>query len=200
MKNIEIISASAGSGKTHELTRILVEEVVKKKTVRPDAILATTFTKKAASELKERIFQDLLAEGRPREAQRLGASRIGTVNSVCGRIISDFAFDRGLSPDLRVLDEDQAKLALRRSLSSVITPKQEADLSDIGKRMGELEWLDAVGKIIDFARNNRLDAGDLEECLSSSLWQIASTSLIFSEQICRFPKLGKRSPCSNPIH
>jgi ATP-dependent helicase/nuclease subunit A len=169
MKNIEIISASAGSGKTHELTRIMVEEVVQKKTVRPDAILATTFTKKAASELKERIFQDLLAEGRPREAQRLGASRIGTVNSVCGRIISDFAFDLGLSPDLRVLDDVQGKIALRRSLSSVITPNQEADLSDIEKRMGDLEWIDAVGKIIDFARNNRLGSADLEECLLSSL-------------------------------
>ena len=168
MKNIEIISASAGSGKTHKLTEILVEEVVDEKRVRPDAILATTFTNKAAAELKERIFQKLLSEGRSREAQRLGASRMGTVHSVCGRVISDFAFDLGLSPDLRVLDDAQAKLALKRSLSSVITARQESDLSDIGKRIEDLDWLDAVGRIIDLARNNRLGADDLDQCLSSS--------------------------------
>jgi len=169
MRNIEIISASAGSGKTYTLTRILAREVVQERTVRPDAILATTFTNKAAAELKERIFQELLAQGMPREAQRLGASRMGTVHSVCGRIISEFAFDLGLSPDLRVLDEDQAKLALKRSLSSVITPRQEADFSDIEQRMGDLDWLDTVGEIVDFARNNRLGSEDLDRCSSDSI-------------------------------
>ena len=53
MKKIEVVSASAGSGKT---TRVAGElrRRIEEGGVRPEAVLATTFTNKAADELKER--------------------------------------------------------------------------------------------------------------------------------------------------
>src|SRR5688500_1640308 len=118
MTDINIVSASAGSGKTYRLTEIL-EAAVVDQSVRAHAVLATTFTNKAAAELQERVRVRLLAAGRTVDAQHLSAARIGTVNSVCGRLVSDFAFDLGLSPELRVLDEEPAELALHRSIAAV---------------------------------------------------------------------------------
>ncbi|MBW2737128.1 MAG: UvrD-helicase domain-containing protein, partial [Deltaproteobacteria bacterium] len=69
MNEIKIISASAGSGKTYRLAEFLEAEVVAGR-VRPDAIVATTFTNKAAAELQERVRTRLLASGRTDDAQR----------------------------------------------------------------------------------------------------------------------------------
>jgi len=51
---IEIVSASAGSGKTHRLAEILAL-AVEGGHVRPEAVVATTFTNRAAAELMERV-------------------------------------------------------------------------------------------------------------------------------------------------
>ena len=99
MNPVEVISASAGSGKTARLAKHLAAEIGEGR-VRPEAVVAVTFTVKAAAELARRVREELLRHGKVDEARRLGAARIGTVHSVCGRLLSDFAFDLGLSPDL----------------------------------------------------------------------------------------------------
>ena len=53
-KQFEIVKASAGSGKTTELVGRII--FLLNQGVKPTSILATTFTKKAASEIKERVF------------------------------------------------------------------------------------------------------------------------------------------------
>jgi UvrD/REP helicase N-terminal domain len=143
MKSIDLISAGAGSGKTTRLATLLAERIasgVGEERVRPEGVIAVTFTVKAAAELARRVREELLKKGKVEEAHRLGASRIGTVNAVCGRLLSDFAFDLGLSPDLTVLDEESAEAELARSLSSVVTREEEDELEELGSRLPELEW------------------------------------------------------------
>ena len=53
MKNITYISASAGSGKTTEIVKRLVN-AIKDEGVRPSEIIMTTFTRAAAQEMRER--------------------------------------------------------------------------------------------------------------------------------------------------
>ena len=67
---ITFISAGAGSGKTHRLTEILNKEL-NSGGVRPSGVIATTFTKKAATELREReVFQRLTSPwGTPKATQ-----------------------------------------------------------------------------------------------------------------------------------
>ena len=96
MGSIEIISASAGSGKTYRLAAEL-ERVVSAREVRPEAVVAMTFTVKAAEELARRARTHLLRAGRVADAQSLAAARIGTVHSVCAGIVAEFAFDLGLA-------------------------------------------------------------------------------------------------------
>ena len=88
---ITFISAGAGSGKTHRLTELLHQELNAGDT-RPSGVIATTFTKKAATELRERVREHLLKQGNFRLASAMGQARIGTVNSICGQLITRFAF------------------------------------------------------------------------------------------------------------
>ncbi len=82
---ITVISAGAGSGKTYTLTGRMIEML--SKGVRPSAIIATTFTKKAAAELQERVRARLLEKGESEAANELGqgAANIGLLNQVRSR-------------------------------------------------------------------------------------------------------------------
>ena len=74
MGKIEIVAASAGTGKTARLAQLL-DEAVGAATARPECIVATTFTRQAAAELQERARSRLLRSGRSREAQALLAEK-----------------------------------------------------------------------------------------------------------------------------
>ncbi len=167
---ITIISASAGSGKTHRLTDLLNEAITNG--ARPECVLATTFTNKAAAELKERTRRKLLQERRFSEAQRLGAARIGTVNAVCGRLVAEFAFELGLSPELRVLDAAVSDAAFREALSSVLEGHATTTFHDLQSRMVAFDGLKAVRDVVDTARSNGLGATELAACADRSVAEI----------------------------
>jgi ATP-dependent exoDNAse (exonuclease V) beta subunit len=108
--HITFISAGAGSGKTHRLTELLHHELTTER-LRPSGVIATTFTKKAAAELRERVREHLLKQGNFGLANAMGQARIGTVNSVCGQLIARFAFEAGMSTEQQVLEEIQGESA-----------------------------------------------------------------------------------------
>jgi len=58
-RNITFISASAGSGKTHRITEVVGERLANG-TCRPAGLIATTYTVKAANELRERVRRRLI--------------------------------------------------------------------------------------------------------------------------------------------
>lgn len=95
--NIEFVRAGAGSGKTYYLTHLLASRL-EDKSARAPAVIATTFTVKAATELRERARSTLLKKGRLDLAAAVGQARIGTINSVCGQLIHRFCFELGVSP------------------------------------------------------------------------------------------------------
>jgi ATP-dependent helicase/nuclease subunit A len=166
---IRIITASAGSGKTTRLSKVL-DEAIATGSARPDAIVATTFTRQAAAELIERARARLLAGGHGREAHQLLAARIGTVNSVCGSLVTDFAFELGLSPTLRVLDESSAELEQKRALASIVDPVLADELGGFRRCFNEdLDWRQEVRKLIEAGRANGLDAAALRACGERSI-------------------------------
>lgn len=167
---IRLISASAGSGKTHRLVNELEEAITREKDpVRPEGIIATTFTVKAAAELRERVRSRLLEAGHVDKAHRLGAARIGTVNAVCGQLVTDFALELGVSPETQVLDEAAAEEAFGHALSETLGVVREEDdpagaaiggaaaaLTELGERWHELNWRRDVQTIASRARANAL--------------------------------------------
>ena len=132
---IRFVSAGAGSGKTYALTQILSEELAAKR-ARPAGVIATTFTRKAAAELRERVRSHLIGEGEYAMANAMGQARIGTVNSVCGALLERFAFEAGLPTELRVLDEMRAKRLLGEAIDVAIEGRQLTELLEVVRRMG----------------------------------------------------------------
>ena len=161
---IRVITASAGSGKTTRLSEVL-DQAIASGQARPEHVVATTFTKQAAAELVERARARLLANGRGREAHQLLAARIGTVNSVCGSLVTDFAFELGLSPKLRVLDESSAELEQKRALSTIVTSELADELHGFSSCFAtDLNWHHEVRKLIEAGRANGLDPATLRAC------------------------------------
>ncbi|MDP1740964.1 exodeoxyribonuclease V subunit beta [Polaromonas sp.] len=173
--NVEFVRAGAGSGKTHYLTQLLAQRL-KDGAARPHAVLATTFTVKAASELRERARARLLKEGRLDLSAAIGQAKIGTINSVCGQLIKRFCFELGISPDQTVLDEHQGKQLVGIAIESVQSPLEVQALMDLGHRFSigsddrravntEQKRRDAltatIGAVIDAARSNDLSADDV---------------------------------------
>jgi len=111
-----VIPAGAGSGKTHRIQTQLADWVVSGE-VAPERILAVTFTEAAASELKERIRFELVRRDRIEAALRLEESYISTIHGFGLRLLTEFAFEGGGSPSPRLLNDDEQKFLVRRTLS-----------------------------------------------------------------------------------
>ncbi|MFV3290281.1 UvrD-helicase domain-containing protein [Pseudomonas sp. NY11955] len=164
---ITFISAGAGSGKTYRLTELLYQELTSQQ-VQPEGIIATTFTRKAAAELRERVRSHLLDQGQVGLASAMGQARIGTVNSLCGQLLEHFAFEAGMPPQQRVLEEDQAKVLLNQAVDSVLDGARMEVFLAISRRLG-LEvtlqqsdlpsdsWQDALRRLLDQLRSNDID-------------------------------------------
>lgn len=155
MCNIEFISAGAGSGKTYKLTETLAQ-ALESGAARPQAILATTFTVKAATELRERARSCLLEKGRIDLATAIGQARLGTVNSVCGQMLKRFCFELGLSPDQTVLSEGQSKRLLKATLAESMDASAQAELVRLTERFGieQADWSKTVETVVKAALDN----------------------------------------------
>jgi ATP-dependent helicase/nuclease subunit A len=103
-----VVGASAGSGKTHHLTQVVVQALEGRAAFALDveSLVAVTFTTRAATELRSRIRQTLVGQGASETALRLPLARLGTVHAVCLSWLQDFAIDAGLPPGVQVLPED----------------------------------------------------------------------------------------------
>lgn len=150
---LRFVSAGAGSGKTYRLTQILHEKLSSGQ-VEPSGVIATTFTRKAATELRERVRTALLEKGEFALANAMGQARIGTVNSVCGGFLERFAFEAGLAPEQRVLEEAQSGALAREAIDAVSDSATVQDIVELARRLGIESWEDALKSLIDQARAN----------------------------------------------
>lgn len=117
-----IIEAPAGSGKTELLVRrylTLLASVDK-----PETILAITFTRKAASEMKERIMQALPHDARSQSfiEDRL---RIMTIDAFCKEITATVPLQANLFGAEMLEDEAELAAEFLEALLQVIEEKEE---------------------------------------------------------------------------
>lgn len=163
---ITFISASAGTGKTYRV----VEEIHRHLAAgdcRPGGLIATTFTVKAAGELKDRLRQKLYGAGHGLLAERLDESAIGTVHSVCRQLLERFAFDAGISPEIEIITEEQAAQLLAFAIEAASTVGSIAKLQKVAGALGQKNsdgdfiWQVHVQKIIGAAQANDFDVGQL---------------------------------------
>src|SRR3954452_6928633 len=111
-----LIEAGAGTGKTGVMVerycRLVCEEGVS-----PDAVLAFTFTDKAAAELRQRIRAEIerrAEQGSERARELLpglGAAWVTTIHGFCNRLLSAHPVAVGIDPRFRVLDAPETERA-----------------------------------------------------------------------------------------
>lgn len=111
-----LILAGAGSGKTRVITT-KIAYLIKEKNVPPSAILAVTFTKKAANEMYERAI------GLEKRAEY---SVIKTFHSFGAFFLRRYAHEAGLAKSFTVYDDDDSVNLLMKAIPSL--RKQEASL------------------------------------------------------------------------
>ncbi len=155
--HVRFISAGAGSGKTYRLTEEL-ERALVDDGVAPGRIIGTTFTVKAAAELRERVRERLIANGRIALAEQTAQALIGTVHSVSERLLRRFAFELGLSPLLSVASLEDTASFFNQALDDVLAPDPAAvrRMNGIAQRLDVEDWRADVKKIADRARENDL--------------------------------------------
>ncbi len=114
-----IVSASAGSGKT----TVMIEKIIRliQSGCGVGEILAVTFTKKAASQMKEKLCKALISainapETSPEKRQSLKkqlgevpSADISTIHSFCSRLIRTHFYAAGVDNGFRVIGGDDAE-------------------------------------------------------------------------------------------
>jgi len=120
-----LLEAGAGTGKTGVMVdrycRLACEQGVA-----PDAILAFTFTDRAAAELRQRIRAELgrraeLGSARAAEVlSGIGAAWVTTIHGFCSRLLGAHPVAAGVDPGFRVLDAPEAARAAREAFEGAI--------------------------------------------------------------------------------
>ena len=163
--HVTFISAGAGSGKTYRLIDEL-EKAVVEDGIAPAGILATTFTVKAATELRERVRDRLLAHDRLDLAERTAQALIGTVHGVCERLLGRFAFELGLSPQLNVMSIEDGARFFNQALDHVLPMDRVREMNGYARRLGRdfrsmANWQSVVKSVADKARENNLSEDEI---------------------------------------
>lgn len=149
------VSANAGSGKTHVLTQRVIRLLLSG--CRPSSILCLTYTKAAASEMSNRVFQRLaewavlddeqlkkrirsveglepdllkLAEARRLFAKALetpGGLKIQTIHAFCESLLHQFPLEANVAGHFSVLDDRAASALLAEARRSLLTATSAED-------------------------------------------------------------------------
>ena len=116
------LEASAGTGKT----RVLVERYIRlvQEGADPRHILAITFTRKAAGEMKGRIIDTFRSDPSLWSSlrERLFDIHVATIDAFCFGLLKEFPLEAGLDPDLDLLDEVDVEQLTEEALDHALGP------------------------------------------------------------------------------
>ncbi len=120
-----LVEAGAGTGKTGVMVDRYCRLVCERE-VAPDAVLAFTFTDKAASELRQRIRAALelrAAAGSERAGAllgSLGSAWVTTIHGFCSRLLAAHPVAAGIDPRFRVLDAPETERVAREAFDDAL--------------------------------------------------------------------------------
>ena len=117
------VRAGAGSGKTRVLAARYLRAL--DEGLQPSAIVAITFTEKAAAEMRDRIRRgidelDVSADTRARLREALIDAPINTIHGFCASILREFPVEAGVDSAFEIADESSAWQLQREAVDQVI--------------------------------------------------------------------------------
>lgn len=142
------VAAGAGSGKTFTLTNRIGYALLGSEQDIPyiesiDELLATTFSKAGAEEMKSRIRALLRDEGLDDQARLVDEAWITTIHGVCSRILREHALELGIDPSFEVIEDTRVKELWTRALNTVMYDLAEEGSNERLIRL--LKWYPASG-------------------------------------------------------
>lgn len=155
-----VLEASAGTGKT----RVLVDRYVRLTAagVDPANILAITFTRKAAAEMRQRIVarmreeagQLLDAAERRAAGERLGDVTISTIDAFCLALLQEFPLEADVDPGFDVADETALPRLADETLDRAMRicrslALRDGDIALLFSHLGEPRLRDGLAALLD---------------------------------------------------
>jgi ATP-dependent helicase/nuclease subunit A len=156
-----VLEASAGTGKT----RVLVERYVNllRAGVEPEHILAVTFTRKAAAEMRQRIIDRLkeasrLSEfdaGRWRDLKsRLGDIAISTIDAFCLSLLREFPLEADVDPGFELAADTEIPRLMEESLDGAFRicrslAGEDVDVALVFAQLGERRLRSGIAALLD---------------------------------------------------
>lgn len=191
-----LVSASAGSGKTYVVIKYITELICKKRVPVKDFVILT-FTKAAASEMKERLQKSLREMGNDpfviEQLDALSISNISTIHAFCEKMLKKYANLIGLNSNFVVADENLSQKikneAFENALNNFKNSHQDKylnlmkfyknDKSLLKKIMFEVEKLtDAVADKEEFVKKNFVESEKYFDNALSFLFQETKSEIL----------------------
>ncbi|MGE5359441.1 MAG: UvrD-helicase domain-containing protein [Bacteroidales bacterium] len=156
-----VLEASAGTGKTTVLVTRYINLL--EAGVDPLNILAITFTRKAAAEMRQRIVHDLQRAAAVSSAgaarwhelrDRLGDIAISTIDAFCLSLLREFPLEAGLDPGFEIADETLVATVKRRALDRALRvcgrlAAKDEDVRLLLAQLGERKLERALDRLLD---------------------------------------------------
>ena len=124
-----LVSAAAGSGKTAVLVERIIQMISDKDTpLDIDKLLVVTFTKAAASQMKDKIAKAIegMLEKEPdnehylKQMNYINKANILTIDSFCYQVVKEHFYVLGIDPGIRIGDTGEIGLLREEILEQVI--------------------------------------------------------------------------------
>ena len=162
-----LVTAAAGSGKTHVLAQRFIFLLAKNPNMSLSSIVAITFTRAAANEMKERVHDYIKQQIRNatdiREKRKwsgriaeLPNARIQTIHSFCSNIIRENAANLGIDPNFRILDEAESA-----SLIDEVIKSEFSEYVDAYQKFSPLFEKFSFSEIKAVLQSNRYPLGNI---------------------------------------
>lgn len=159
--NVSLL-AGAGSGKTYVLMKRFVQILRADLSVNPTNIVAITFTRKAADEIKGRVRQavgecveqaqnDLERLRWQEHLQKVESAPISTIHSLCSRILRDNPVETQLDPEFTILEDFEAQDFFKETLQQFLRKniKENAALRRLVQTYGVNSFVNQVTALGD---------------------------------------------------
>ena len=152
-----IVSAGAGSGKTWVLAQRVNRKL--KEGIKINQMLILTFTKKAASEMKNRIRKNILSDPAIKEnLALLDSSYITTFDSYALSIVKKYNYLLNVSKNITVIDSSVMNLVYQEYLDKIFDELYESKDEDFFKLLEDLtvkddkdikKWILSINRKLD---------------------------------------------------
>ena len=189
-----LLSAAAGSGKTAVLVQRIIELVCSESGPNIDKLLVVTFTKLAASEMRDRIYKEInkriKAEPKNKKLKKqlllLPSANIKTIHGFCLDFIKNNIHLTNIPVNFRIANETEVDILKKRCITELLEDKYEENsqaFTDLMDTYGYGRDDSTIIKIILSIHNFSVSLANPDEYFNMCINNIEEASEDFSKTI-----------------